>query len=199
MRYALAALILATVPAANVQAQGAADIAACRDVKDSLLRLRCFDDVSKPSPQKAPANASKPKVPDFAAYAADPYRGAINLPDFRGRDREHATYRTRIMAGAKSGPNFAGYLAMTQIGCGSSCSFVPVVDLRTGRVLNFPLGGEDNLSLDLQYRVDSRLVSARWVSEERCQQEELIWTGTAFQRGTVRDLGDREVCYRMAE
>lgn len=198
MRTALATLALVVVAADGAHAQSSSDIAACRDMKDSLLRLRCFDDVLKPAAQaapKAPTAATKPKAPDFAAYAVAPYRGPIGLPDFRGRDRQHASYRTRIMAGAKAGPNFAGHLALVPIGCGSSCVFVPVVDVQTGRVLDSPLGGEDMLSLDMKYQIDSRLIAARYISNERCKFEEIVWTGSAFQRGTVRDLGDREACW----
>lgn len=196
MRTALAALALVFI-AGRVQAQSAADIAACRDVQDSLLRLRCFDDVSKPSAQKVPAvaTAPKPKAPDFGAYAVVPYRGPISLPDFRGRDRHHAMYRTRLIAGAKAGANFAGHLALVPIGCGAGCAFVPVVDVQTGRVFDSPLGGEDQMSLDLKYQVDSRLIAARYISNERCKIEEIVWTGSAFQRGTVKDLGEQEVCW----
>jgi len=194
MRTALAALAL-VLAAGGAHAEGASDIAACRDIKDLLLRLRCFDDVSKPAAQTAPTVTSKPRAPDFAAYAAAPYRGPISYPDFRGRDRQHASYRTRILAGAKAGPNFAGHLALVTIGCGSSCVFVPVVDVQTGRVFDSPLGGEDMLSLDLKYQVDSRMIAARYISNERCKFEEIVWTGSAFQRGAVRDLGDREVCW----
>jgi hypothetical protein len=72
------------------------------------------------------------------------------------------------------------------------------VDVRTGRVLDFPLGGEDNLSLVLRYRPDSRLIVAYWVNEGVCRREDLVWTGSGFERGTARELGDAEVCYRHA-
>ncbi|MGE8127680.1 hypothetical protein ACQKQD_11945 [Methylobacterium sp. NPDC080182] len=197
MRTALAALAL-IVASGDAQAQSASDIAACRDVKDSLLRLRCFDDVSKPAAQAAPSAptvATQPKAPDFAAYAVAPYRGPIGLPDFRGRDRQHASYRTRILAGAKAGPNFAGHLTLVPIGCGAGCVFVPVVDVQTGRVFDSPLGGEDQLSLDMKYQVNSRLIAARYIAEDRCKFEEIVWTGSSFQRGAVKDLGEREVCW----
>jgi hypothetical protein len=186
------------VAAGGAQAQSATDIAACRDVKDSLLRLRCFDDVSKPAAQAAPETSTatpKPKAPDFGAYAATPYRGPIGLPDFRGRDRQHASYRTRILAGAKAGPNFAGHLALVPIGCGAGCVFVPVVDVQTGRVFDSPLGGEDQLSLDMKYQVNSRLIAARYIADDRCKFEEIVWTGSSFQRGAVKDLGERETCW----
>lgn len=197
MRTTLAVLAFAFA-SGGALAQSASDIAACRDVKDSLLRLRCFDDVSKPAAQgapSAPVTATKPKTPDFAAYAAVPYRGPIGVPDFRGRDRQHASYRTRILASAKAGPNFAGHLALVPIGCGAGCVFVPVVDVKTGRVFDSPLGGEDQLSLVMKYQVTSRLIAARYIADDRCKFEEIVWTGSSFKRSAVKDLGEREVCW----
>ena len=201
MRYALAfvTLLAATVPAS---AQGASGATACRDIQDSLLRLRCFDETSAQVPSKS-SGLVVPPAPEaatsaFALYAAEPYRGPIRLPDFSGRDREYAAFQSRILAGAKAGPNFAGYLAMVEIGCGSSCRIVPTVDLQTGRVIKFPLGGEDYNSLSIKYQVGSRLVSARWIVGERCKQEDLVWSGAEFQRGKLNDIGDIQICY-MAE
>jgi hypothetical protein len=203
MRIALLPLLISSafcIPAA--MAQPPSDVAACRDIQDSLIRLRCFDDVSKPTQPKTAERSALPapakaEAPAFSRYAADPYRGPVQLPDFRGRDREHANFRTRILAGAKGGPNFAGHFAMVEIGCGSSCRFVPVVDVQTGRVITFPLGGEDYYSLDLKYRVDSKLVSAHWVADERCKREDIIWNGAAFTRGSIIDIGSSDACYRL--
>lgn len=193
----LAALTLVlSVSAGSAWAQTMSEIGACRDIQDSLLRLRCFDDVSKPrQPVTQPVKVA---APDFGKYPAEPHRGKIGLPDFRGRDRSSAMYRTRITEGAKGGPNFAGHLALVEIGCGSGCRFVPVIDVRDGRVLRFPLGGDENPSLDLKYRVNSRLVAARWTVEGRCKHQNLVWTGSAFQQGPVMDLGEDEACYRLS-
>lgn len=205
MRYTLAVLIASSALYAPVAlAQEASDIAACRNIADSLLRLRCFDNTGKTSVSKVlPCTPISPvsstKVANFKDYSALPYYGQVSYPNFRGRDREYATFRTRILAGTKPGPNFAGYLAMIEIGCGSSCRFVYVVDVRSGQVSSFPIGGEDYYSLDLKYRVDSRLVSARWVANERCKREDIIWDGTSFQRGSITDLGLSDICYRMAD
>lgn len=156
----LAGLAFVTLSSA-VSAQS--DAAACREIQDSLVRLRCYDDVTKPSAAKravpAPTATTDPE-PNFGRYPTKVHRGRIMMPDFRGRDRAYAMLRTRILDGAKAGPNFAGYLTLLKIGCGAACRVVLVVDVRTGRVLNFPLGGEDNLSLVLRYRPDSRLTVA---------------------------------------
>jgi hypothetical protein len=189
-------LLAATVPAS---AQGASGVTACRDIQDSLLRLRCFDETSAAAPATSSGLVVPPApeagTPDFSLYAAEPYRGPIRLPDFSGRDREYAAFQSRILAGAKAGPNFAGYLALVEIGCGSSCRIVPTVDLQTGRVIKFPLGGEDYNSLSIKYQVGSRLVSARWIDGERCKQEDLIWSGAEFQRTMPTDVGDVQACY----
>jgi hypothetical protein len=74
MRYALAALAL-IVAASGAHAQSTSDIAACREVKDSLLRLRCYDDVSTPTAQvkpSVPTVTPRPNAPDFAAYPVAP-------------------------------------------------------------------------------------------------------------------------------
>ncbi|TXM95410.1 hypothetical protein [Methylobacterium sp. WL116] len=195
MRIALAALVLTAAAGSAARAEVSPDVAACRNVADSLLRLRCFDDAAKGPPAKVvSSNPSVPTAPNFAQYPAAPYRGTVSPPDFRGRDRQYASYRTRIMDGFKSGPNFAGKLSVVEIGCGAGCRFVYVIDIQSGRVMNFPLGGEDNLYLNMTYKTDSRLLSAQWVSDERCKSEFLIWTGTEFQRGKVIDIGDREKC-----
>jgi hypothetical protein len=101
--------------------------------------------------------------------------------------------RTRIRQGMKAGANFAGHLALIEIGCGTGCRFVPVVDVRTGRVYDFPLGGEETPSLWLKYRPTSRYVLATWVEEGRCIRAGLIWNGSAFDRLP----SEEERCYQL--
>jgi hypothetical protein len=57
--------------------------------------------------------------------------GQLRMPDFLGRDRNYATYRTRIAEGIKVGPNFAGRYAFIEIGCGTGCRFAFVADVST--------------------------------------------------------------------
>lgn len=65
------------------------------------------------------------------------------LPDFQGADRRFGTYRTRISNEMRTGPNFAWHYAIVEIGCGTSCRFVFIGDVATGRVYEFPYGGEE--------------------------------------------------------
>ena len=175
----------------------------CAGIADSLLRLRCYDDAAraeKAAPAGRPAAVKKAVVPpkaDFAAYAATPYRGRTTLPDFGGRDRKYAMFRTRLRDGIRGGANFAGHLAIVQFGCGTGCSVVYAGDVRTGEIHEFPLGGEDAQALSLEYRSTSRLVVAQWedVEKGRCFTAQFLWTGTGFDRLSRTDLGEREICW----
>jgi hypothetical protein len=71
-------------------------------------------------------------------------------------------YRTVIRNGMRDGSNFNGKYSIIGIGCGTECGFFKVADVTTGRVTEFPLGGEDYGTLHLYYRLDSSLVIAAW-------------------------------------
>jgi len=125
------------------------------------------------------------------------YRGVVKLPDFRGRDRRHAIYRTRIREGMRGGPNFAGRLALIEIGCGTGCRVVPVADLSTGQVFEFPIGGEEYSYLNLHHVVNSRAVVAYWQDSERCKREMFIWKEGRFDRSGALDVGASEICFSI--
>ena len=100
------------------------------------------------------------------------------MPDFQGRDRNFNNFRTRIRNGIQEGANFAGRYKVIQFGCGTGCSFVIVGDVSTGRVYNFPHGGEYDQMLRLEYRISSKLIRAWWVPSledmNRCLHEDLL-------------------------
>ncbi|QIE47760.1 hypothetical protein G5B38_19250 (plasmid) [Pseudohalocynthiibacter aestuariivivens] len=99
----------------------------------------------------------------FGDYpATEMLNGAARNPDFSGRDKSHRSMRTRIREGVAAGMNFGGHYTLIEIGCGGSCRFAKVVDLRTGEVGNFPYGGEEQYQMMISYRPASRLVKARW-------------------------------------
>jgi hypothetical protein len=121
------------------------------------------------------------------------------LPDFARREKSYSLLRTRIRNGIKNGPNFAGHLVVVEIGCGAGCRVVPVADVRTGRIYDFPLGGEDNQSLTLKFRPTSRLIVAFWHNGERCLRDTFLWTGTTFVRQSQVDIGPRDRCFEVAQ
>ncbi len=94
----------------------------------------------------------------------------------------------------KSGVNFAGNMALIEIGCGTGCKFVYAANVQTGQILNFPLGGDANPSLSLQYQSNSKLVIAHWPNEERCIRQSVVWNGSSFRQIETIDLGRVEDC-----
>ena len=147
------------------------------------------------------AHAQPAASPDFARHPAQPYRGAVHLPDFKGQDKAFASFRTRIRDGMKNGPSFAGRLSIISFGCGTDCRAVITGDVSTGRVYDFPISGEEFAGISLDYRLDSTLITARWnnFTTRECQQEQFVWKKQQFSSLGRKTLGPSEVCERLAQ
>lgn len=130
------------------------------------------------------------------AFAQDThvYRGPIRFPDFKGRDHAYATYRTRIINEMRTGPNFAGRMAIIEVGCGAGCRFVFAADVPSGKVYEFPYGGEDYYMMDLKYGVKDRYVEAKWISDDKCVRDTLAWNGVRFLSTNKKIIGPSELC-----
>jgi hypothetical protein len=138
--------------------------------------------------------ASLPSGAQAKDYPAAIYNGPTKLPEFNGRDRAYASFRTRIRDGIKAGPNFAGRMALIVFGCGTECRSAFAADVSTGKVNDFPLGGEEYLDLHLEYSVKSRLVIAHWLKDSRCIRQNVLWDGHEFSTSDTVDVGDRTAC-----
>ncbi len=146
----------------------------------------------------APAYAEN--LPDLSpkSYpAAKVYRGKVKLPDFNGRDKDFRLFRTTITKEMLEGVNFAGEYRVNQVGCGAQCTFVFVSSNRTGEVFDFPLGGDDNLLMKLEFGLDSRLMTAQWASYEpdRCVLEYLVFDAGRWKELYSRQVGTFEACH----
>ena len=142
----------------------------------------------------------KPLDALFAQYpVADVYHGPVRLPDFKKRDRSFSTYRTRIREGLRGGANLAGHYALIGWGCGTECVNYVVGDVRTGRMFDVHIGGDDFLELKLDVRLTSRFVVANWVAEtesaikggdpvRRCLRQDFLWTGSLLMPLAVPKL-----------
>jgi len=129
----------------------------------------------------AQARADQP----FDRYPTTVYRGRLVLPDFAGRERQVAMFRTRIGDDMREGPDFAGHYKVIQFGCGTGCSIVFVGDVASGRVYEFPHGGENDQGLSLEYRVNSTLLRAWWSTElpmpgARCLGQDYLFSQSKF-------------------
>lgn len=123
------------------------------------------------------------------------YQGDLVYPDFKGRDRQFASYRTRLRNSVRQGPNFAGRYSLVQFGCGTGCTGVFLTDVSTGKVFSFPRGGEANLYLSLKFSLNSYLLTSRWVgNDSRCVEEKFLWKNEEFNLILKRDVGTEEAC-----
>lgn len=97
----------------------------------------------------ASRDASPPRFEDYPAesiYKGTPAPPILVTPEQR-------LYRTRIRNGVNNGegverphgevdhagPNFAGHYIIVEIGCGSPCTLMAIVDAMTGRIYNPPM------------------------------------------------------------
>lgn len=170
----------------------------CTKIAAPQHRLRCYD-------AQAKANSSPPP-PRFDKYPQAQFFGRKTMPDFAGRAKDLKEYRTRIRAAVQEGPNFGGNMSLLPIGCGTGCTFVLAIDLNTGTVHNFPIGGDDYPSLDLDFERTSRLIVAHYWSSEvdndktRCLRTSLVWDGQAFTKvEDAIDIGPRIACNQVLE
>ncbi len=111
---------------------------------------------------------AKTNAPTFAQYPSETiYKGKIAAVDLESAP-DARRFRTRLREGAKKGPNFAGHYALVELGCGTSCATLAVVDVKNGHVffpefspVGFPSLEEGNHLMDqygISYRKDSRLL-----------------------------------------
>ena len=145
------------------------------------------------------ASSATFKRPDLSSYPAQGrFSGKTIMPDFRGRDREFNSFRTRIRDGMRQGPNFASHYTLIQIGCGTGCSFVIVANNQTGRPGSFPRGGEEHMYLTLDFRRDSRLVAAQWLNynTKTCVVEFFDFDRDTWKPVATTNVGNDEACYR---
>jgi len=125
------------------------------------------------------------------------FQGQVRLPDFAGRDRKYASFRTRIREGMSTGPDFAGHYAIIQIGCGTGCSFVLVGDVATGQVYDFPYGGEEYQQMQIIRSAKNYNLTVVWIANERCHRDWLTWQRASFTSIGRIDLGPSDVCERL--
>lgn len=148
------------------------------------------------APVAAPTPAPTAQFTDdlaFTDYPTAVYAGPTVAPDFTGKQRDDAEYRTQITDAVSEGVNFSGAYTLVEIGCGAGCRIGLVVDLRTGEIpSDLPVGGEGAPDVVLTYKPTSSLFEAQWTGADAnhpsCIHAFFQWTGQAF-----KPLQQREV------
>ena len=96
---------------------------------------------------------------DFEDFPARRYTGPQQPLQMTAEQR---SFRTRLRDAYATPVSFGGSMNVAMIGCGTSCVFYYMIDKSSGKVLRFPLGGESQMGLRLNYRPDSALIWAKW-------------------------------------
>lgn len=144
----------------------------CRSINNDTDRLKCYDG------------------------GKTTYHGKIALPQFGGRDQKFSQFRSRIRKAMTEGPNFASHMTIIQIGCGTGCSLVVAGDVRSGELFEFPLGGDEQQSLDLRYQIGSNRIIAFW-QDSKCHKSILEWDSRSFLPIDEQEIGEREACFQQ--
>ena len=85
-------------------------------------------------------------------------------------------FRTRLKDMYEEPVDYGGSLVVVGIGCGTECVRYTMLDKSSGRDIAFPLGGESNLQLNLNYRKDSSLIVAEWIEQDDVTVERTCFT-----------------------
>lgn len=135
---------------------------------------------------------------DFNRYSVSVWHGHRATPSFTGTQRRYLMLRTRLQDGFLNNPLTAGHYVVIEIGCGTQCTGVSFGDVANGKIIPFPLGGEDFPGLDLKTAPDSRLVVARWGSsfEHQCTQRQYVIQAARFVQ-VGRDKHFNTDCYNV--
>jgi hypothetical protein len=109
--------------------------------------------------------ASGPSVygEGFEQYSVKMYKGTVK-PIRWTEDAKN--FRTKVKDAHQADVDYGGSLTFSGFGCGTECGTRFAVDKSSGAVLWFPLGGEEQMRIDLSYRKDSALVWANWQEQD---------------------------------
>lgn len=130
------------------------------------------------------ASAAPGDVPDFHRYSVSIYTGPRAEPNFSGPNKTYLTYRTVIRDGFRHNPLAAGRYTFISAGCGAGCILYWYGDVRSGKIITFPIGGEDYPGLMLASNPGSRLVIAKWDNPQTgaCTTRSYLLSGDQFFR-----------------
>lgn len=121
---------------------------------------------------------------DLKQYEVPVYTGRRALPDFTGSGARYRNFRTRITMGFRANAIAMGHYTVVTAGCGTSCKWSWVGDVRSGKIFEFPLGGESYPGLEIITAPNSRIVMVRWSNVEfsNCTTRLYSFNGARFRQ-----------------
>lgn len=150
--------------------------------------------------------ASEPlSAPRFSEYPSESFdRAAAPKIDFTGSDLSDQD-REAVQQALSAGPNFAGYVTVTAMGCAAACGRIVLVDWRSGLIQELAPqapGEEAQRSLPcrteeaVQFRLDSRLLSVTHARGASIVTQYYVWNqkGAAPMRGGLYQRSSQAFC-----
>lgn len=159
------------------QGDTAASVPAGGDTTDSAHQGGRSDTMAWAQRDQSSCPANLPRFEDYPADTS--FRGPPAPVDLASSP-DARQWRTRLIEGARQGPNFAGHFTVVEWGCGSPCQVQTIIDARTGRIFHGV-----TTALGARYRLNSRLFVANPPDSTGCFDPQcgycrpmyLLWTG----------------------
>jgi hypothetical protein len=142
-----------------------------------------------------PEDMNQPGSPIFENYPVKiKFHGRIKPLDL-GSHPEAKQWQENLLAGSKTGPNFADHMTIIEWSCGTDCTQVAFIDAKSGKVyfdenLKTIIGTNihDDLYKDgfLRFKRDSKLLIAIGCPNEQCSFHRgityFLWTGKSLKK-----------------
>lgn len=144
------------------------------------------------------STTAEPAAPEIATdsrpedFPADPLTAPFMKPNLSRADEDNWQFRSTIREAVSEGPKIAGRYALGIAGCGYDCKFVFIVDGRTGKVIDFGLGGEENLALALIVNNNTSLIRARWKASDGADTESCRYADFAISDGVIKKVAEAQ-------
>lgn len=137
-----------------------------------------------------PPAESGPRYVDYPAAAI--YRGRVAEPRFRpGADRwpdSDPRFRGQVAIDLAKGPDFAGAYVVVMTSCGTGCSYVVIVDARTGEIyqhlpFRMVVAGPPEQYRGLMFRLTSRLLTVEGFIDQSVRPTRAYyeWSGRSLR------------------
>lgn len=105
------------------------------------------------------ASPAPAPVPQFDNFPAPAWHGKVAATTIQSEQDHRFAARLRELSGKK--PNFAGHYALSNWGCGASCTMTVAVDARTGETVWLPFTvccWDVDIDQPIEFRRNSKLV-----------------------------------------
>lgn len=153
------------------------------------IAILCYSAVSfaaEPAPTQTPGTTPMERFENYPAKTI--YKGKPAKINFV-KNPKLREYRTALRESIREGANFAGHYRVTEVGCGTACQLIFVLDTKTGQSLAVGKNsqvGELSMACDgALYQLDSNLLIVNPPDPQyppMCPAEQYLVIGNKMKR-----------------